>query len=149
MGTGRLKNEIGNVISPSEILYRCRKYTQLGVKTAKLGPQSTKTKFGTQNQYGRVIYPSIGNFKWSKKKYSFEGQKCENKLLEPKTEFGAQNQYSRGIYPSIENITWSKKNIKLGVKKTTKGPQRPKNGIWSPKSVWSCDKSIDREFDMK
>jgi hypothetical protein len=22
----------------------------------------------------------------------------------------------------------------------------PKNGIWGPKSVWSCDISIDREF---
>jgi hypothetical protein len=80
-GTGRLKNEIVNVISRSEILYRCRKYKYLGVKTATI---RNKTKFGTQNQYGRVIYPSIGNFKWSKKKYTFEGKKCGNKLLEPK-----------------------------------------------------------------
>jgi hypothetical protein len=25
----------------------------------------------------------------------------------------------------------------------------PKNGIWGPKSVWSCDISIDREFYME
>jgi hypothetical protein len=25
-------------------------------------------------------------------------------------------------------------------------PSEPKNGIWGPKSVWSCDVSIEREF---
>jgi hypothetical protein len=34
-------------------------------------------EFGLQNQYGRVIYPSIGNFIWSRKKYTFGGQKGE------------------------------------------------------------------------
>jgi hypothetical protein len=29
---------------------------------AKIGPQSPKTEFGAQNQYGRVIYLSNGNF---------------------------------------------------------------------------------------
>jgi hypothetical protein len=43
----------------------------LGVKKAKIDPQSPKTEFGAQNQYGRVIYPSIGNFTWNKKKYIF------------------------------------------------------------------------------
>jgi hypothetical protein len=43
------------------ILYGSRKYILLGVKKAKIGPQSPKTEFGAQNQYGRVIYPSIGN----------------------------------------------------------------------------------------
>jgi hypothetical protein len=28
-------------------------------------------------------------------------------------------------------------------------PSEPKNGIWGPKSVWSCDISIDREFYKK
>jgi hypothetical protein len=79
----------------------------LGVKKAKIGPQSPKTEFGAQNQYGRVIYPSIGNFTWSKKKYTFGGQKGENR------------------------------------------PREPKNGIWGPKSIWSCDISIDREFYME
>jgi hypothetical protein len=79
----------------------------LEVKKAKINLQSPKTKFGAQNQYGRVTYPSIGNFTWSKKKYTFWVQKGENK------------------------------------------PSEPKNGIWAPKSVWSCDISIDREFYYK
>jgi hypothetical protein len=72
-------------------------------------PPSLKTEFRAQNQYGRVIYQSIGNFTWSKKKSTFGGQKIEKNLKSPKTEFGAQNQYGRVIYPSIENFTWSKK----------------------------------------
>jgi hypothetical protein len=47
-------------------------------------PQSPKTEFGPQNQYGRVTHPSIGNFTWSKKKYAFGGQKGEKKPSEPK-----------------------------------------------------------------
>jgi hypothetical protein len=39
---------------------------------------SPKTAFGAQNQYGRVIYPSIGNFTCSKKKYTLGDQKGEN-----------------------------------------------------------------------
>jgi hypothetical protein len=35
--------------------------------------QSLKTEFWAQNQYGDVIYPSFGNFTWSKKKYTLEG----------------------------------------------------------------------------
>jgi hypothetical protein len=61
-----------------------KKYILLGVKNAKMSLQSPKTEFGAQNQYGRVIYPSIGNFTWSKKKYTFGGQKGENRLTEPK-----------------------------------------------------------------
>jgi hypothetical protein len=53
------------------------------VKKAKIGLQSPKTEFGAQNQYGRVIHPSIGNFTWSKKKYTFGGQKGKNKVSEP------------------------------------------------------------------
>jgi hypothetical protein len=30
----------------------------------------------------------------------------------------------------------------VGVKKAKKKTSEPKNGIWSPKSVWSCDISI-------
>jgi hypothetical protein len=73
----------------------------------KISPQSPKSEFGFQNHNGRVIYPSIGNLKWSKKKYTFGGEKCENRPLEPK------------------------------------------NGIWAPKSEWSCDMSIDREYYTK
>jgi hypothetical protein len=53
------------------ILQPARKNILLGVKNVKIGPQSPKTEFGAQNQYGRVIYPSIGNFTWSKKIYTF------------------------------------------------------------------------------
>jgi hypothetical protein len=28
-------------------------------------------------------------------------------------------------------------------------PAEPKNGIWGLKLVWSCDISIDREFNME
>jgi hypothetical protein len=55
----------------------------LGVKKAQIGPQSPKTEFGAKNQYGRVIYPSIENFTWSKKKYTFGGPKGKNKVSEP------------------------------------------------------------------
>jgi hypothetical protein len=47
----------------------------LGVKKATKSPQSPETKFEAQNQYGRVTNPSIGNFTWSKEKYTFGGQK--------------------------------------------------------------------------
>jgi hypothetical protein len=50
----------------------------------EIGPYSPKTEFGAQNQNDRVTCPSIGNFAWSKKKYTFEGQKAENKPSEPK-----------------------------------------------------------------
>jgi hypothetical protein len=94
-------------IHRSGILHGARKYILLGVKKAKIDPQSPKTEFGAQNLYGRVIYPSIENFTWNKKKYTFGGQKGENR------------------------------------------PAEPTNGIWGPKSIWSCDISIDREFYME
>jgi hypothetical protein len=121
-------------------LYRWRKYILLGFKKANIGLQSPKTEFGAQNQYGRVIYPSIGNFTWSKKKYTFGGQKVKNR---------PQNQYGRVIYPSIGNFTWSKKKYTFGGQKVKNRPPEPKNGIWGPKSIWLCDISIDREFYME
>jgi hypothetical protein len=56
----------------------------MGVRKAKIGFQSPKTEFGAQNQYGRVIYPSIGNFAWNIKKYTFGGQKGKNRPPKPK-----------------------------------------------------------------
>jgi hypothetical protein len=53
------------------------------VRKAKIGFQSPKTEFGAQNQYGRVIYPTIGNFTCSKKYYPLGGQKGENKPPKP------------------------------------------------------------------
>jgi hypothetical protein len=41
------------------------------------------------------MYPSIGNFSWIKKKYTFGVKKVKISLQSSKTEFGAQNQYGR------------------------------------------------------
>jgi hypothetical protein len=117
------------VIYRSGILQRARKNILLGVKKAKIGSQSPKTEFRAQNQYDRVIYPSIGNFTWSKKKYTFGVKKAEIGPQSPKTEFGAQNQFDRVIYPSIGNFTWSKKKHTFGKNKVSepeKGTQAPK-----------------------
>jgi hypothetical protein len=70
-------------------------YTFRGQTGKKKGPQSPKTEFEAQNQYFRVIYPSIENFTWSKKNILLGVKKVEISLLSPKTEFGAQNQYDR------------------------------------------------------
>jgi hypothetical protein len=43
----------------SGILYEARKYLVLGVEKAKISLQGTNMEFVAQNQYGRVIYPSI------------------------------------------------------------------------------------------
>jgi hypothetical protein len=50
------------------------------------------------------------------------------------------------IYLSIGNFISSMKKYTFRVKKGENKPSEPKNGIWAPKSVWSCDVSIDREF---
>jgi hypothetical protein len=63
-------------------LHGARKNILLGVKKTKIGPQSPKTEFESQNQYGRVIYLSMGIFTWSKKKYTL-GQKGANRPPEP------------------------------------------------------------------
>jgi hypothetical protein len=39
-----------------------------------------------ENQYGSVIYPSIGNLTWNMKKYTLWGQKGKNSPQSPKTE---------------------------------------------------------------
>jgi hypothetical protein len=67
----------------------------------------------------------------------------------PKTEFGLQNQNGRVICPSIGNIIRSKKKYTFRGEKCKNRPSEPKNGIWAPKSEWSCDMSIDREFEME
>jgi hypothetical protein len=58
-----------------------------GSKRQKKGPQSPKTEFGAQNQYGRVKHPSNGNFACSKKKL-WGVKKAKISLQSPKTEFG-------------------------------------------------------------
>jgi hypothetical protein len=81
-----------------------------------------------------LIYPSIGNFNWSKKKYTFEGQKGEKKpkngIWGPKSVWACDIIHRSGILHGARKI------ILLGVKK-------------SPKSVCSCDLTIDRKFYME
>jgi hypothetical protein len=70
-------------------------------------PPCPKTEFGAQNQYGRVIYPSIGNFTWSK------GQKGKNKPSEPKNgiwgpkSYTHRNQYLEIVYYTILSIVYN------------------------------------------
>jgi hypothetical protein len=73
------------------ILYRRRKYILLGVKKANVSLQSSKKELYAQNQYGRVIYPSIGNFILIMKIYAFRGQKSENICLKGKNKFRAHS----------------------------------------------------------
>jgi hypothetical protein len=108
--------------------------------------QSPKTEFGPQIRYGRVIHPSIGNFKTIKKKFTFGGQNSENKPSGPKNGIWLKNQYGLVIHPSIGNFKTIKKKFTFGGQNSENKPSEPKNGIWAQKSVWSCDTSIDREF---
>jgi hypothetical protein len=78
-----------------------------------------------------------------------EGKKVKIGPQSPKTEFVAQNQYVRVIHPSIWNFTWNKKKYTFGYQKGKNRPPEPKNGICGPKSVCSCDTSIDRKFNME
>jgi hypothetical protein len=41
-----------------------------------------------------------------------------------------------------------KKIYTLRGRKGENEPSEPKNGIWGQKSVWSCDISIDQEFNI-
>jgi hypothetical protein len=66
--------------------YEARKNILLGVEKLKISLQSPKTEFRLQNKYGRVTYPSIGNFTISKKRYTLRGQKGKNKPSEPKND---------------------------------------------------------------
>jgi hypothetical protein len=63
---------------------KCRKNRTSDIHKSEIRPQSPKTEFGFQNQYGRVT-------NIEEKNKNFEPQS-------PKTEFGAQNQDSRVIY---------------------------------------------------
>jgi hypothetical protein len=75
------------------ILHVARKNILLWVKKVKISLQSPKTEFRLQNQYGRVIYPSIGNFIWNKQKYNFGGQKSKTKPSKPKNGIRALRAY--------------------------------------------------------
>jgi hypothetical protein len=49
-------------------------------------------------------------------------------------------------YPSIGNFVEMQKKYFLRVQIGKNKPSEPKNGIWVPKLVFSCDISIDRKF---
>jgi hypothetical protein len=70
----------------------------LGVEYSKISPQSPKTKFGIQNQYGRDIL-IVREFYMEQKKLAFGSQKGANK------------------------------------------PSEPKNGIWTPKSIYDIHRT--------
>jgi hypothetical protein len=84
-------------------LHEFNKNIHFGVKKAKISLYSPKTEFGAQNQYGRVTCPSIGNFTWSKKKYTFESHKGENKVSEPKN--GAKAKKLKRIFRTKKTKT--------------------------------------------
>jgi hypothetical protein len=52
-------------------------------------------------------------------------------------------------HQSIENFIKMKKIYTFGGQKGKNKPSEPKNGIYGPKSLWSCDISIDRKFYME
>jgi hypothetical protein len=52
-------------------------------KLCSLRGQKDENKL-SEPKNGRVIYPSIENFTWSKKKYTFGGQKTKISLNSPK-----------------------------------------------------------------
>jgi hypothetical protein len=118
----------------------------LGVKKAILSLQSPKTEFGAQNQYGRVTYPSIGNFTWSKKIYTFRGQKGENKLSEPKNGIWTPKSVWSCDISIDQEFYIEQDKIHFWGSNCENKPSEPKNGIRAPKSVWLCDISIDRGF---
>jgi hypothetical protein len=64
---------------------RAELYTFGGQKSENRPPEPTN-EFGAQNQYVRVIYPSIGIFEWSKKIHTIGGQNGANRPLEPNNE---------------------------------------------------------------
>jgi hypothetical protein len=99
-----------------------------------------------QNQYGHVIYPSIGNFTWSKKKYTFGSQKDENKLSDPKNGIWAPKSVWSCDVSIDQEFYIEQDKIHFWGSNCENKPSEPNNGFWAPKSVWSCDISIDRGF---
>jgi hypothetical protein len=57
-----------------------------------------------------------------------------------------KNEIGHVTHQSIGNFIQMKKIYTFGGQKVKNRPPEPKNQIWGPKSVWSCDISIDREF---
>jgi hypothetical protein len=106
---------------------RWRKYLLLGVKKAKISLRSPKT-----------VYPSIENVIWNKQKYTFGGQKPENKPAVPKNGIWALKSIDRKFY--------MKK--KLGVKKPKISFKSSKTEVlsdWTKKSKWRLNPTRRRK----
>jgi hypothetical protein len=83
-----------------------------------------------------VTCPSIGNFTWSKKKYTFGGRKGANVFSEPKKGiWGPKSVWACDV--SIDREFYMKKYT-FGGQKGKNRPSEPKNGIWGSKSVGTC-----------
>jgi hypothetical protein len=60
-----------------------------------------------------------------------------------------KNEIGHVTHQSIGNFIYMKKIYKIYLRQKGKNrPPEPKNGIWGPKSVWSCVISIDQEFNI-
>jgi hypothetical protein len=86
-------------------------YTFIGQKGKNRPPEPK-----IQNQYGRVIYPLIGNFIWMKKIYTFIGRKGKNrppksKIRLPEPKIGI---WDRKFYRDKENTCfYGSKKVKI------------------------------------
>jgi hypothetical protein len=83
-----------------------------------------------------VIYPSKGNFTWNKKKYSFGGQKGENKPSEPRNRIWGSKSIWSCISIDREIYIYMKKIHAYRVGKGENKPSEPKNWIWATKYVY-------------
>jgi hypothetical protein len=107
-----------------------RKNILLGVEKVKMSLQSPKTEFGAQNQYGRVIYPSIGNITWIMKKYTFGGQKGQNRPLKPKNRnWGLKSVWSCDISIDREYYMDHEKIYFWGSKRPKQAPKAQKQKL--------------------
>jgi hypothetical protein len=96
---------------------------------------SPKPEFEAENQqYGRVIYPSIGNFTWSMKKYTLGGQNGKNMPPEPKNGIWGP----KSIWPCDKYFTLSKK------KYTLRGVKKEKISLQSPKTEFGAQNQYDQ-----
>jgi hypothetical protein len=93
-----------------------------------MSPESPKTEFGAQNQYGHVIYPS--GILHGARKYMLLGvKKVKLGPQSPETEFVLQNRYCCVISPSIRSIIRSKKIYTFGDQKSENKPSSHKHGF--------------------
>jgi hypothetical protein len=59
-----------------------------------------------------------------------------------------KNEIDHVTNQSIGNFIQMKKIYTFRGRKGKNRPPEPKNGIWGQKPVWTCDISIDQEFNI-